>query len=74
MKKQRNKPCSCNSGKKHKRCCGSIEAQKAAYEAWQAQQKRAREARRQRMIEHGRNPSIMSLASLIAATLAMKRP
>jgi hypothetical protein len=74
MKTERNSPCPCNSGKKHKRCCGSVEAQEAALQARREQWKRQEEARRQRMLELGRNPSLSSFAMVIAATLAMKRP
>jgi hypothetical protein len=74
MKTPRNHPCPCGSGKKHKRCCGSAESQMRARREYQERLERVREARRQRLIEQGQNPSLAGLASIIAASVAMKRP
>jgi len=74
MSNIRNKPCSCGSGKKHKKCCGSaegfnrIQAEKAAkLEEWKRE-------RSQRIKSHAAHPTMSSFAAIIAATLSMKRP
>jgi hypothetical protein len=78
MKPERNKPCPCGSGKKHKKCCGSvvsvreqsqreIERRKVEYRQWL--QRRARAMR-----DLQSRPHLAHFAQVIAATLAMKRP
>src|ERR1700761_4194759 len=61
MKIGRNQPCPCGSGKKYKRCCGDLDARRAASVAARAQdmaraleQHRAAELIRQRQQGHGR--------------------
>lgn len=42
MSAGRNEPCPCGSGKKHKRCCGSLpEQHKREAEAWEQMRQRA---------------------------------